>query len=70
MAYFNQGQSDSLGPGLAAYQVMEQLELQSARRVTVMDQILQARSGFQSIQAGHGLWGQTRGVGAQYVGRS
>ena len=62
MAYFNQAQNDSFGPGLTAYQVMDQLQLQSARTVTVMDQILQGRT----------MWGETMGAGgpgAQYVGR-
>ena len=62
MAYFNQAQTDSFGPGLTAYQVMDQLQLHSARTVTVMDQILQGRA----------MWGETMGAGgpgAQYVGR-
>ena len=47
MAYLHQAQTD--------WEVMDQFQLHSARRV--MDQILQGR----------GLWGQT-GCGAQYIG--
>ena len=61
-AYFNQAQNDSFGPGLTPYQVMDQLQLHSARTVTVMDQILQGRA----------MWGETMrvgGPGAQYISR-